>query len=135
MRLTKALACCLYVLAVFSLLIFNRAGLAERKAGNQPSRSAQQDPCAWPLPFLPSSKQGIDAFEKVLSDFVNNRCYKTNAGWKPDNQIRDTGMFVPGQPSFVDGNVNKGRPFGTHNAVRVYYSPEIVKWLSTGRKE
>ncbi|HUQ31416.1 MAG TPA: hypothetical protein VM095_04815 [Pyrinomonadaceae bacterium] len=138
MRLTKVLACCLYLMAVVSLLIFNRAGLAERNTARtltSGNASVPQDPCAWPMPFLPSSKQGIDAFEKVLSAFVNKGCYKTNAGWRADNQIRDTGLFAPGQPPFVDGQANKGRPFGTHNAVRVYYSPEIVKWLSSGRKE
>jgi nitrate/TMAO reductase-like tetraheme cytochrome c subunit len=137
MRITKILACCLYALALGSLLVFSRAGLAERNAGVRAAAAggAPQDPCAWPLPFLPSSKRGIDAFEKVLSDYVNNKCYQTDKRWKADNQIRDTGLFIPGMPPFVDGQANKGRPFGTHNAVRVYYSPEVVKWLTTGRKE
>ncbi len=89
------------------------------------SRSANevQPGCSWPLPFLPSSEKGIDAFQKALYDFVSSGCYKTSAGWKSDIAIRDTGPFI------------NGKPYGTHNAVKVYYSPEIVKWLNTGRNE
>jgi hypothetical protein len=135
MRFAKIFTCCLCILAVIALLIFNRAGLAKLKTTERPNANAQ-DPCAWPLPFLPSSERGIDAFEKVLSDYVNKGCYKNDPRWKADNQIRDTGLFAPGQPPFVDSKANKGRPYGTHNAVRVYYSPEIWDWLTKkGRKQ
>lgn len=124
MKITKIIACCCYVLAIAGLLIFNRAGSA-KKVSTIDVDASTQDPCAkaWPLPYLPSSPRGIDAYEKVLSDFVNKGCYKTSPGWKADNQIRDTGPYI------------NGKPYGTHNAVRVYYSPEIVDWMNKGRKE
>ena len=124
MKTTKIVPCCCYLLIIVAFLIFNRPGLAEKSAPIRFNASAQ-DPCAkaWPLPFLPSSERGIDAYEKVLSDFVNKGCYKTSPGWKADSQIRDTGPYIG------------GKKYGTHNAVRVYYSPEIVEWMNTGRKE
>lgn len=124
MKITKIIACCCYVLAIAGLLIFNRAGSAKKIALAEDNASAQ-DPCAkaWPLPFLPSGPRGIDAYQKILSDFVSKGCYKTSPGWKADIQIRDTGPYI------------NGKPYGTHNAVRVYYSPEIVEWMNSGRKE
>lgn len=110
-----------FVLGI-ALPIFLGIWLPERDVH---SRSAYnvQSACSWPLPFLPSSDRGINAFEKVLSDYVQNGCYKNDPKWKQDIEIRDTGPFIG------------GKPYGTHNAVKVYYSPEIVKWLNSGRHE
>jgi hypothetical protein len=108
MKTAEILVRCCYLLAIAALLMFNRAGLAE-KSGFFRFNASTQDPCAkaWPLPFLPSSERGIDAYEKVLSDFVNKGCYKTSPGWKADSQIRDTGPYIG------------GKKYGTHNAVKV----------------
>ena len=43
-------------------------------------------------------------------------------GWARDKWLRDTGPFIGGEY------------FGTHPAVRVYYSPEVIRWLEGGRK-
>ena len=43
-------------------------------------------------------------------------------GWCEDKSIRDTGPFINNQY------------FGTHLAVRIYYSPEVIDWLKGGRQ-
>ncbi len=43
-------------------------------------------------------------------------------GWCVDKYVRDTGPYVHGQY------------YGTHPAVRIYYSPEVMRWLRNGRK-
>jgi len=74
--------------------------------------------CPDSLP-LPSSV-GEQAYEAVLDTFLARRCY---TGWVHDRQIRNTGPFVD------------GRNFGTHPAVRIYYSPRVWTWMTTGRRE
>jgi hypothetical protein len=91
---------------------------------NRARNSVSHTDCSWPLPFLPSDadRGGPVAFENVLHSFVRqeDRCYRHAAGWKQDDQIRDTGPFIDGQS------------YGTHRAVRTYYSPEIWTWLNNG---
>ena len=65
-----------------------------------------------PLP-LPTSMTHIE-YEKVLFPFIKSRAYATLLGWGHDKRIRDTGPYV------------KGVSFGTHPAVRVYYSPTLL---------
>ena len=43
-------------------------------------------------------------------------------GWCVDKYVRDTGPYVHGQY------------YGTHPAVRIYYSPEMMAWLRNGRR-
>ncbi len=69
-----------------------------------------------PLP-LPTSMTHIE-YEKVLFPFIKSRAYATLLGWGHDKRIRDTGPYV------------KGVSFGTHPAVRVYYSPKVMYWLT-----
>jgi hypothetical protein len=80
----------------------------------------QQCP-AWPLP-LPS-QIGPAAFEAKLGQYVNNNCYQQDPAWKRDAAYRDTGFFI--------GN----KKLGTHNSVRVYYSPEMYAWMKKGEPE
>lgn len=68
---------------------------------------------------LPSSLSVHD-YEAELFRFLNERRY-VKLGWKRDKQVRDTGPFV------------NGKDYGTHPAVRIYYSPEIIDWLVSGR--
>jgi mono/diheme cytochrome c family protein len=42
-------------------------------------------------------------------------------GWCVDKAVRDTGPFV------------HGKYFGTHPAVRIYYSPEMIAWMRAGQ--
>ncbi len=51
--------------------------------------------------------------------FLKRRGY---AGWVHEPQIRSTGPWIDGQN------------YGTHPAVRVYYSPEVWTWLQHGRQ-
>jgi cytochrome c553 len=58
-------------------------------------------------------------YEKALYAFLFKRDY---AAWTHDKEIRDTGPFIG------------GAYHGTHPAVRIYYSPEVISWLNGGRK-
>ena len=53
--------------------------------------------------------------------FLKAGTYKTDLGWCGDKGVRDTGPFI--------GNTS----YGTHMAVRVYYSPGVMRWLIGGR--
>ena len=67
------------------------------------------------------SSMSVHAFEKLLFEFVHERRYQ-ELGWSVDKTIRDTGPYI------------KGRAYGTHPAVRVYYSPEVIAWLMNQRR-
>jgi hypothetical protein len=122
LKIAKTLTCCcFFLLFVVLSVMLNPAGYGVEVAAAKSEPGAPQKPCGWPLGQLPS-KTGTVAFEQRLSDYVNNNCYKTDPGWKADFEIRDTGSYLG------------GKYYGTHNAVRVYYSPEIVKWLGDGRE-
>ncbi len=68
---------------------------------------------------LPSSLQTAQYEEKLFA-FLNGREY-AKLGWLRDKGVRDTGPYL------------NGTYYGTHPAVRVYYSPGVVKWLMNGR--
>lgn len=72
-----------------------------------------------PLP-LPSSMSVAD-FETQMFPFLNQRTYVDELKWLGDKRVRDTGPFIA------------GKYYGTHPAVRVYYSPGIIRWLNNGR--
>ncbi len=74
-------------------------------------------PASLPRP----SEMTVNAFEEVLYKFVNERRYQT-LGWQVDKTVRDTGPYL------------NGKYYGTHPAVKVYYSPEIMRWLVAGRQ-
>ena len=71
-----------------------------------------------PLP-LPSSMAPDDFHNKLLT-FLRSTEY-VKLGWCIDKGVRDTGPYVASEY------------LGTHPAVRVYYSPGIMKWLINGR--
>lgn len=73
-------------------------------------------PASLPRP----SDLSTNAFEEHLFRFVNQREY-VRLGWLRDKRVRDTGPFV------------NGKEYGTHPAVRVFYSPEVMQWLVGGR--
>lgn len=60
-------------------------------------------------------------YEQVLYTWVNDFEYM-HLGWVRDKHVRDTGPFV------------LGANYGTHPAVRIYYSPEVSSWLEGGRQ-
>ena len=69
-----------------------------------------------PLPSALPSK----LYEEKLYTFIGSRKY-VDLGWTKDKTIRDTGPF------------QNGVYYGTHPAVRVYYSPEVITWLKSER--
>ncbi|AZZ94952.1 hypothetical protein EUZ85_00370 [Hahella sp. KA22] len=89
---------------------------------NSPSRSqsaSQSDGQPADLP-LPTSMPLRD-YEKVLYTWLLKFDYK-KLGWKRDKGVRDTGPFI------------RNEYFGTHPAVRIFYSPEVMRWLENGRQ-
>ena len=68
------------------------------------------------LPPLPSSLP-LDDYEKCLYAFLFERTY-AKLGWAVDRAVRDTGPFI------------LGTNYGTHPAVRIYYSPRVMYWLT-----
>lgn len=73
-----------------------------------------------PLP-LPTSTTLAD-FEQQLYAFLDDKRYR-DLGWKHDRGVRDTGPYID------------GTYYGTHPAVRIYYSPEVYEWLVDGRPD
>ncbi|MCA9286766.1 MAG: hypothetical protein KDA22_16195 [Phycisphaerales bacterium] len=67
-----------------------------------------------------------NAYDLMLQTFLNARVYAGELGWIHDQNWRLTGPYV--------GPLGEGASFGTHPAVRVWYSPEIVTWLCNGRR-
>ena len=72
--------------------------------------SGQQQCARLPVP----SAVGVAEFERRLITFLKGRCYEK---WVADREVRDTGPFVGGVY------------YGTHPAVKVFYSPEMWDWL------
>lgn len=64
---------------------------------------------------LPPSKDTV-AFEKALRGFLKGACYD-KLGWTHDAFIRDTGPYILGDY------------YGTHPAVRIWYSPGVASWM------
>jgi cytochrome c2 len=83
--------------------------------GTQPEPSLAAS--GLPLPSSVSERE----FQKQLYPFLASRRY-VSLGWRKDKRIRDTGPY------------KNGVYYGTHPAVRMYYSPEILDWLAGGRQ-
>jgi hypothetical protein len=75
---------------------------------------SQSNRCDISFPLPNPSDIGSKKFEKLLYSFLEQGCYRS---WIADLQIRNTGPFIG------------GKSFGTHNAVKVFYSPEVWDWL------
>ncbi len=85
-----------------------------------PCPSAAKVPHELQLPAVLPPGDPI-AFEKQLLDYLHDFKYR-HLGWCFDKYVRDTGPYVHGQY------------YGTHPAVRIYYSPEMMTWLRNGRR-
>ncbi|HEX8691976.1 MAG TPA: hypothetical protein VF746_06135 [Longimicrobium sp.] len=86
------------------------------RAGTALAAGAPACPDSLPLP----SSVGEQAYEGLLNAFLEGRCYR---GWVHDSLVRNTGPFID------------GRNFGTHPAVRVYYSPRAWEWMTARRRQ
>lgn len=77
---------------------------------------------AQPAPGLPLPSQVPEPiYQARLYAFLEGLVYR-EAGWVKDKFIRDTGPY------------KNGIYYGTHPAVRIYYSPEMMTWLRGGRQ-
>jgi hypothetical protein len=65
-------------------------------------------------------------YDLLLQEFLAQRVYADVLGWVHDQNWRLTGPYV--------GPLGAGASFGTHPAVRAWYSPEIVTWLCNDRE-
>ena len=95
--------------ASLAALLIGRVSEAQTK----PTLAASKR-CELSLPLPNPSDIGAQKFEKLLYLFLEQGCYRS---WIADRQIRNTGAFIG------------GKSFGTHNAVKVFYSPEVWDWL------
>jgi hypothetical protein len=103
---------------VFLLSLAAAAQFAIRSYAQAPPQAPVPQGCTFPLPN--ASDIDASAFEKKLYDFLDQRCYKN---WVADRQIRNSGPFINNQS------------FGTHSAVKVFYSPEVWDWLKRRNRE
>lgn len=67
-----------------------------------------------------------NAYDLDLQEFIKRRKYDAELGWVSDENWRMTGPYV--------GEIGSGQNLTTHNAVKIYYSPEVVEWLCSGRE-
>jgi hypothetical protein len=66
-------------------------------------------------------------FDEQFREFVRDRRYANELNWNRDLNWRMTGPYL--------GKIGFGEFFGVHSAaVRIFYSPEVVKWLCDGRQ-
>jgi len=81
------------------------------------AQSGRATPLDTPPSALPLATYEAD----VLYPWLEAREY-AHLGWTVDSHVRDTGPFV------------QGHYYGTHPAVRLYYSPAVREWLDGGRE-
>jgi mono/diheme cytochrome c family protein len=116
------------VLALFSLVwltatIFaatthgTNAAIPAQAAAAPACVSGSESPLALPSTVAPEK---LADYEKQVLAFLKSGQYVA-LGWCGDKRIRDTGPWID--------NVS----YGTHRAVRVFYSPAVMRWLMGGR--
>ena len=124
----RSLSLALVALAVCVLGIFGLSALPVGTPANAvPVPLGVLDPCphARPVPSdlqLPATVPPGEpiALEQKMLTYL--RAYRYRAlDWCVDKYVRDTGPYAHGEY------------FGTHPAVRIYYSPEMMEWLRRGR--
>jgi len=103
------------VLAGLAAVLISRVNLAQTK----PVQTTIK-PCDISFPLPNPSDIGAKKFEKLLYSFLEQGCYR---GWIADRQIRNTGAFIG------------GKSFGTHNAVKIFYSPQVWDWLKVKSRQ
>lgn len=99
----------------FSLFIFiSVMGCVTADAKQQAAAKSAQLPLPGSLPLV--------EYEQQLYRWILERRY-SKLGWHRDKGVRDTGGFID------------GRYYGTHPAVRIFYSPDVMRWLQAGRPD
>jgi hypothetical protein len=107
------------VLGVVVSLFANRVDADRGKDGPRLT-AIQNDKCDISFPLPNPSEIGVAKYEKMLYTFLEQGCYKK---WVADREIRNTGPFI------------NGVSFGTHPAVKIYYSPEMWDWLKVKNRQ
>ena len=111
-------------MCLFAVLL--QSDLAQAAQSPQPAEYANRVAVSKPVPGLnaqdhplplPTTMSHIN-YEKLLFPFIKSRAYATQLGWGHDKYVRDTGAYV------------KGKYYGTHPAVRCFYSPKVMYWLT-----
>lgn len=110
----------LLIVVMFAGLAVVFAVRAVRGEGETRAATKADNQCDISFPLPNPSEIGTAKYEKLLYAFLEKGCYKN---WHADPQIRNTGPFIGGQA------------FGTHPAVKVYYSPEVWEWLKTKNRD
>jgi len=115
------------VWAVFATLLVGWLALGERATeamrGGLPSAAcanAAPVPGALRLPTRVPPGEPV-AVEQRLLRYLSSYAYR-DLGWCVDKAVRDTGPYLDHVM------------YGTHTAVRIYYSPEMMAWLRGGRR-
>lgn len=88
------------------------------------------------LPAPPASISDLDAknrYDLALRHFLREHTYR-KLGWQADQEWRLTGPLVGAFPPTDDGTPQP-LSYGVHPAVRIWYSPEVTRWLCAGRPE
>jgi hypothetical protein len=65
-------------------------------------------------------------YDAAMQEFAESRAY-LGLGWQHDVNWRFTGPYV--------GTIGSGENYGTHRAVRIAYSPEVIDWLCNERQD
>jgi hypothetical protein len=119
------LACLLGGVSVLSALprLLDGARTSAKVAARQQPSAAEGDcrnvaPLPLPSTFLPAR---LPLFQEQLTRFLRCRQY-AKLGWAGDKGVRDTGPYV------------NGSYYGVHPAVKIFYSPQVIRWLKDGRK-
>jgi hypothetical protein len=107
--------------AIRSFLVVLVVCLASSALAALPPCVAASKPSGLPLPSAYATNQDPQAYQKLLYAYLDGAAYKTQ-GWCGDKAVRDTGPWIDNAYQ------------GTHPAVRIYYSPEVMQWLVGGRK-
>jgi Cytochrome P460 len=119
----KSFRSLLLVVAVLWVHVNGVAGIAH--AADPPTKVTDSDctkASGFPLPLPSQLKQAaFQNYDVTVYDFLNCETYR-KLGWARDKAVRDTGPFI--------NNVY----YGTHPAVRIFYSPQIITWLKGGKK-
>ena len=74
-----------------------------------------------PLPSAYLGNRGtVPGYQALVTTFLTGATYE-KLGWCTDKGVRDTGPYIDGVY------------YGTHPAVRIWYSPAAAKWVADGR--
>lgn len=111
------------ILLVMTLFGSSRASEAEAQGKDDPPGCAHAYVACEDVEVdgglsAPCSKPRGD-YERELYTWLNSREYQS---WEHDAFVRDTGPFI------------LGSNYGTHPAVRIYYSPKAAEWVKKDRK-